>query len=286
MNPLPLKDKIALVTGANTGIGRVTATHLALQGARVFLACRSEAKTQTVIEDIGKLSGGRARVEFLPLDLGNLNSIGKCAATFNALGLPLHILVNNAGLAGKKGVTDSGFELAFGVCHVGHFLLTSLLLPRLKDAVPSRVVVVASMAHRHAKGIDFEAVQKPTSGLGGLREYSVAKLANILFATELSRRLRGAGVHTYALHPGVVASDVWREVPWPIGALVKNFMLTPEQGSETSIYCATSPGCTGESGLYYEKCKAVQPSSAARDVELANRLWLESERWVGDFKTT
>jgi NAD(P)-dependent dehydrogenase (short-subunit alcohol dehydrogenase family) len=275
-----LAGKVALVTGANTGIGRVTATELALQGAHVFLACRSHAKTQPVLDDIARRSAGAAKAEFLPLDLGDLSSVHQCAATFLARDLPLHLLVNNAGLAGQKGLTPSGFELMFGVCHVGHFLLTQLLLERLKRSAPARIVVVASKAHRHAKVFDLDGVQRSTHSFGGLREYGEAKLANILFVSELARRLAGTGVTTYSLHPGVVASDVWRALPWPIAPLIKRFMLTPEQGAATTLYCATSPACAAESGLYYDECRVARPSFLARDAALAERLWQASERWV------
>jgi retinol dehydrogenase-12 len=214
--PVTPNSRVALVTGANSGIGRVTAVELALRGYHVFLACRDAGKTAEVLDEIAQRSGGTAKAEFIALDLGDLDSVRQCAQAFNARELPLHLLVNNAGLAGQKGFTKSGFELAFGVCHVGHFLLTRLLLDRLKQAAPSRVVVVASRAHRHAKGIDFAAVRQPSRSRGGLMDYSVAKLANILFAAELGRRLAGTGVTTYALHPGVVGTNVWRSVPWPL----------------------------------------------------------------------
>lgn len=281
MEALPLSGKVALVTGANTGIGRVTATELALQGAQVFLACRSEEKTRPALADIAAKSGGRARAEFLPLDLGDLASVRQCAQAFVARGLPLHLLVNNAGLAGLKGVTASGFELAFGVCHVGHFLLTSLLLDTLKASAPARIVVVASTAHRRAKeGIAFDMLHQPTLSLSGFREYAVAKLANVLFASELGHRLQGTGVTAYSLHPGLVASDVWRTLPWPIPSLIKPFMLSPQEGAATTLYCATSPECAAQSGLYYDQCKAVKPARVARDAQLAKRLWDASEEWV------
>src|SRR5689334_18813185 len=141
MNALPLDGRVALVTGANTGIGRVTATQLALQGAHVFLTCRSEEKARPVLADIAERSGGRAKAEFLALELGDFASVRRCAEAFLARGLPLHLLVNNAGLAGHKGLSASGFELTFGVCHMGHFLLTSLLLPTLQASAPARIVV-------------------------------------------------------------------------------------------------------------------------------------------------
>jgi NAD(P)-dependent dehydrogenase (short-subunit alcohol dehydrogenase family) len=276
----PLLGKVALVTGANTGIGRVTARTLALQGAQVFLACRSEQKTRAVLDEIATLSQGRAKAEFLPLDLGDLRSVRQCAAFFLARDLPLNLLICNAGLAGQKGLTASGFELAFGTCHVGHFLLTQLLMERLKASAPARVVVVSSKAHRHARDIDFAAVRTPTHSAGGLREYSVSKLANLLFAKELARRLEGSGVSTYALHPGIVASDVWRSVPWPVRPLLSRLMLSTDDGAATSLYCATSSEVAGQSGLYYEKCQVTEASTTACDTALAASLWSASEAWT------
>ena len=272
--------RVALVTGASSGIGRVTATQLALQGTHVFLACRSEERTRPVLADIAARSGGRARAEFLPLDLGDLASVQHCAGSFLARGLPLHLLVNNAGLAGHRGVSASGFELTFGVCHVGHFLLTSLLLDALKASAPSRIVVVSSTAHRQAKEIDFDALRRPTRSVSGLPEYAVAKLANVLFASELARRLEGTRVTSYSLHPGVVATEVWRALPWPVPSLIKPFMLSSQQGAATTLYCATAPEVATQSGLYYDKCRSVKPSRAARDEQLAKRLWDASDGWI------
>ena len=282
----PLQDRIALITGANTGIGRVTALELARRGARVFIATRSASKTQTVLDEV-RAAGGQA--DWLALDLGDLASVRACAAAFLALDLPLHLLINNAGLGGAKGLTASGFELNFGTNHLGHFLLTQGLTERLQqsaegDARPVRVVTVASRAHTGvqtgAQTIDWQAVRQPTSGALGLHAYSVSKLANVLFSAELGRRLAGTGVHTYAVHPGVVASDIWRSLPWPLLPLVKAFMLTPEQGAATSLHCATSAEAAGQTGLYYDKCQPIRTSRAGADETLAAELWRRSEEWV------
>ncbi|WP_293391375.1 SDR family oxidoreductase [Nevskia sp.] len=281
MNTITPNGKVALVTGANSGIGKVTARELALQGWHVFLACRNETSTQAVLDNIAQRSGGTARAEFLPLDLGDLASVRICAERFLARGLPLHLLIANAGLAGQRGMSASGFELSFGVCHIGHFLLTQLLMDALKAAAPSRIVVVASKAHRHAKGIDFEALRRPTQSAGGLKEYAVAKLANILFAAELARRLKGSGVTSYAVHPGVVATNVWRAVPWPLDGLIKRFMISEDEGAETTLHCATDPVLAGDSGLYYDNCRSSRPSEIASDANLARTLWGKSEEWVG-----
>ena len=280
--PVTPNARVALVTGANSGIGRVTAVELALRGYHVFLACRDADKAAEVLREIDARSGVTARAEFIALDLVDLTSVRRCAQAFVARGLPLHLLANNAGLAGQKGFTASGFELAFGVCHVGHFLLTRLLLERLKEATPSRVVVVASRAHRHAKGIDFAAVRQPTRSRGGLMDYSVAKLANILFAAELGRRLAGTGVTTYALHPGVVATGIWRVLPRPLDGLVKLFMIDSEEGARTTLYCATAEEVSAQTGLYYVKSAVAQPTPVAQDAALAQALWTASEGWTAD----
>jgi NAD(P)-dependent dehydrogenase (short-subunit alcohol dehydrogenase family) len=274
-----LDGKSFLITGANTGIGRATAHGLAERGASVVFAGRSEAKTRPVIEQIGAQTGNRA-LRYLALDLGDLDSVRACAESFLATGEPLHGLINNAGLAGRRGLTESGFELAFGTDYVGPFLLTALLLDRLADSRPARIVNVASDAHYNAKGIDFDAVRQPTRSITGMPEYSVAKLANVLHAQELARRIDGAGVSSYALHPGVIASDIWRSVPWPIRPPIKLRMRPPEQGAQTSLHCATSPQVAGESGCYYEDCRRKDPSGVATP-ELAAELWERTAEWAG-----
>ena len=272
--------KVALVTGANSGIGRVTARELALNGYHVFLACRSTAKAQEVIEEISMHSNGTARAEVLALDLGDFASVRRCAQAFLEHNLPLHLLIANAGIAGNKGRTASGFEMTFGICHMGHFLLTQLLIDRLKTSAPSRIVVVASHAHRRPAAIDFSALREDTSTFSGFPEYGVAKLCNVLFAAELARRLQGSGVSTYSLHPGVVATNVWRAVPWPIDRLMTLFMISEEEGAATTLYCALSPEVAQQSGLYYEECAIREPAPLAKDAALATRLWQESEKWV------
>ena len=275
----PLDGRVALITGANTGIGRVTAHELAKQGAHVFIACRSAERAQPVVDEI-RAASGSAAVELLALDLGDFDSIRQCAQTFLARGLPLHLLINNAGLAGARGLTRSGFELAFGVNHMGHFLLTRLLMDRIRNSAPARIVTVASKAHYRAAGIDWEAVCRATQSRTGLPEYSVSKLANVLFSAELGRRLIGSGVSTHALHPGVVASDVWRSVPWPLRPLIKLAMISTEDGAATTLYCATSSQAGGETGLYYDSCRVKEPGKLAQNLALAADLWRRSEEWV------
>jgi len=277
MGEVPVAGRTALITGANTGIGAVTARALAARGAHCVLACRSLERTRPVLDAI-EAAGGSA--EFLPLDLGDLASVRACADAFLALDRPLHLLIDNAGLAGARGLTASGFERAFGTNHVGHFLLTQCLLPRLRESAPARVVVVASEAHRQAEPVDEARVREPTRTLTGLREYGVSKLANVQFSAELARRLDGTGVTTYALHPGVVASDVWRQVPGPFRWLMKRRMLSPEEGAATTLHCALSEEAGRETGLYYDRSAPRPPSAHGQDAALAAALWRASERWV------
>jgi retinol dehydrogenase 12 len=269
-----------LVTGANTGIGRVTALELARRGGHVTLACRSAERAQPVIDEIAAACGAD-RATFLQLDLGSFETVRRSAQTFLDGGQPLDVLVNNAGLAGLRGTTADGFEMAFGVNHLGPFLFTLLLLPRLREAKAARIVNVASNAHYAPSGIDFDAARKPTRTRTGKDEYNMSKLGNVLFSAELARQLQGSGIDVYSLHPGVVASDVWRKIPWPVRPLIKLFMISNEEGALTTLHCATSPALRGESGLYYDKCAPRTASAPARDEALAAKLWAESLRWTG-----
>jgi retinol dehydrogenase 12 len=268
-----------LVTGGNTGIGLATAMELARRGGRVYLACRSESKGSHAVASIVAATGN-ADVMYLPLDLADLRSVRACADAFLATGQPLHVLINNAGVAGRRGVTSDGFELTFGVNHLGHFALTMALLDRLTASAPARVVTVSSDSHYQATGIDFTALRRRTSGLTGLSAYAVSKLCNVLFTQELARRLGEGGVTTYALHPGTVASDIWRRVPWPVRPLVTARMLTTEQGAATSLFCATSPDVAAHSGRFYDDCRERQPSKVAT-ADLGKILWERSEAWTG-----
>jgi len=274
-----LDDRTILITGANTGIGRAAAEALARRGARLVLACRSEAKTQPVIDAITRDTGNQA-VEFLPLDLGDLASVRAGAERWLAGGAPLHVLINNAGVAGQRGMTKDGFELAFGINHLGHFLFTQLLLDRIRSSAPARIVNVASAAHPRAPGIDFVALRQPTS-FTGLPEYAVSKLCNVLFTQELARRLDTTGVTTYAVHPGVIASDIWRRLPAPLRGIYTWLagMQSTEEGARPLLYCATASELAHDTGRYYHQCKERPPSRVATP-ELARELWDRSVAWT------
>lgn len=274
---MQLQRANVIVTGANTGIGRVTAVELAKKGAHVILACRSEQRTKPVLDEITQ-AGGSA--EFLALDLADMNSVRACADAFLARGQPLAILVNNAGLAGAHGTTKDGFEVAFGTNHLGHYLFTRLLLPALEKSPEARIVNVSSRGHYRARGIDWDAQRKPTATATAFPEYCVSKLANVLFTRELAKRLP-PNVRTYSLHPGGVASDVWREVPWGLRHLLKLFLISNEEGAKTTLYCATSDDVRDRTGLYYDECAEKKPSKVALDDALARELWDRSAAWAG-----
>lgn len=182
-----LAGRTVIVTGANTGIGRVSAEALAKRGARVFLACRSEEKTRPVLEGI-RAAGGDA--EFMRLELADLDAVRASAQAFLDRGEKLHVLLNNAGLAGAKGTTKQGFELAFGTNHLGPFLFTKLLLPRLRESAPARIVNVASRGHYRASGIDWDALRRPSATATAFPEYCVSKLCNVLFTKARARPRR------------------------------------------------------------------------------------------------
>ena len=262
-----------LLTGATSGIGRATALALAGRGARLVLACRSAERARAVIEQV-EAAPDPAHAVAVPLDLADLASVRACAAAVVARGEPIHVLINNAGVAGVRGATAQGFELGFGVNHLGHFLLTRLLLDGLRDGAPGRVVNLASKAHYGAKGLDWDALQRPTRTRTGLVEYQVAKLCNVLFTRELARR----GTETVAVHPGVIASGIWRPVPWPLRPLATRFMGTPEAGARATLRWAT--GALGvPSGSYVDVDREAEPSRLVTD-ELAADLWRRSEAWT------
>ena len=268
-----LDGRTFLVTGANAGIGQATAVELATRGGRVFVANRSEERSHEVLEQLGD-SG-----VYLHLDLADLSSVRACAKEFLERGELLHVLVNNAGVGGQRGFTADGFELNFGVNHLGHFLLTNLLLDRLKESSPARIVNVSSDGHYQAKGIDWDAVRKPTRTFTALPEYAVSKLCNVLFTQELARRVEGTGLTTYAVHPGAIASQIWRRVPWPIRPVMTAFMKSNEQGARTSVWCATAPELAGQTGRYYDGSEEKEPSAVGTP-ELGRELWERSAAWT------
>lgn len=261
--------RIAMITGISSGIGRATALDLGQQGFHVVGAGRSRERTSPVIEKI-RSNGGSA--EFLDLDLASLRSCLDAARTFVESERTIEVLVNNAGVGGTRGVTADGFEITFGVNHLGHFMLTRGLEPAFE--ANARVVQVTSAAHFSAEGIDFERVRGKTRSLFGWKEYGVSKLANMLFVKELARRR--PRLRSYGVHPGMTDTNIF---PAWLKPFFRGRMFTPEQGAETVIWCATSDDVSGESGLYYRRKESRPASEVARDEALAAELWGRSEAW-------
>ena len=280
---MDLRDKTFVITGANTGIGRANAIALAERKmGRLVVAARSLERTEPVLAEL-RAKNPEGKVDFVALDLSDLASVRKAADEVLAMDLTIDALINNAGIAGVRGQTKDGFELAFGTNHVGHYLWTEKLLPAVKRAKQGRIVVVASHAHYRAKGIDWDAARAPSATVSAFPEYCVSKLANVLHAKELARRLAGTSVTTYALHPGGVASDIWKRRLGPFAMLLRPFLITNEQGMKTQLRCETDPALARETGLYYARERPKEASALARDEELQDELEARSRAWVSAF---
>lgn len=262
---------VALITGASSGIGWAAALEMAKLGYHVVAAGRSERRTAHTVEAI-RQSGGSA--EFLHLDLASLDSCRAAASRFVADGRQLDVLVNNAGVGPVKGLTRDGYEIHFGVNHLGHFMFTHGLRDCFRPG--TRLVQVSSQMHHRADGIDFARLQEVTGSFFGLDEYGVSKLANILFVREFARRNREA--RAYAVHPGLVDTRI---IPWYVRPVVRLRALTPRQGADTVVWCATAPELAQRSGLYYSHRSVAVPSAAGVDDRLAERLWEYSEGACG-----
>ena len=277
-----LKGKTCMITGASSGLGRAMALELAQMGASLVLVCRDRTRGENVMAEIRERTGNPA-VSLMLADLSVQQSIRTLAADFLARGEPLHVLVNNAGVFNlKRSLTADGIETVFAVNHLSYFMLTLLLLDRIKQSAPARIVNVASNAHRWGS-INFD-------DLGGARSYrssriyGQSKLANILFTYELARRLEGTGVTVNCVHPGAVATGLGANN----GALAKLlmpviglFMRSPEQGAATQIFLAASPEVEGVSGKYFVDCKPAQSNQESYDTAVARRLWEVSARMTG-----
>lgn len=281
-----MEGTTVVITGGNAGIGKETAIGLARLGARVIITSRDERRGALALDEIRERSG-RSDVEVLALDLASFASIRAFATELLDRTDTIDVLVNNAGLIlRQRTLTADGFEATFGVNHLGHFLLTNLLLDRLRASAPARVVVVASDAHQSAKsGLDFDDLQSERS-YRWAKVYGKSKLANIYFARELARRLEGSRVTSNSVHPGFVRSefgqggDLGTLYGFGLRYLAAPFAISQEKGARTSIYAASAPELDGASGGYYVKCELSAPSRVARDDEAARRLWDVSEQLV------
>ncbi|MDB5985143.1 MAG: family oxidoreductase [Nevskia sp.] len=276
--------RTAVITGASSGLGQATATALARQGWRVIVVVRKHTRGEAARDEIRAAAGVGARVDLVPCDLSSLAQVRRAARAITTLTDRVHVLVNNAGgLADGYHLTEDGFESTFAANHLGHFLLTQLLMPLLERAAPARIVNVSSVAHSFVKDMRWDDLQMQR-GFIVLRAYGQAKLANILHVRELARRLPPQRVTANAAHPGAVHSRFgthgsgWMRA---IDRVTRHFMLSPERGADTIVWLATDPALAGRSGGYYAQRRLLQPTAAARSDENAQRLWKVSEQLAG-----
>jgi NAD(P)-dependent dehydrogenase (short-subunit alcohol dehydrogenase family) len=279
-----MRDKTVLVTGATNGIGLHASIALARQGARVVMVGRDAARTEAAAADVAARSGSNT-VSHLLCDFSSQAAIRALAAAFHARHDRLDLLVNNAGGVNKsRRLTVDGLEMTFAVNHLGYFLLTNLLGDLLVRSAPARIVSVASIGHRQGT-LDFDDLGFERGGYAIMRAYSRSKLANVLFANELARRLVGTGVTSNSLHPGAVDTGIWAGAPlWAkpiILLLFRPFFITPEKGASYIVDLATRPELEGVTGKYFEEGRMVEPAPLARDAALAARLWDVSADLVG-----
>lgn len=282
-----LTGKSVVITGANSGIGKETAVGLARLGADVTIAVRNPAKGAEAVAEIRRRSGSDL-VDQVSLDLADLGSVRRCADEILDRMDRIDVLVNNAGIiCDERRETPQGFEEMFGVNHLGHFLLTDLLLDRLVASAPSRVVILSSLAHRFSpRGLRFDDLQA-TRSFHMFTVYGRSKLANAMHAMELARRLEGTGVTVNCLHPGTISSGFGSDGDTRLlGRLISGVgrlvMATPEQGARTPLMLAASPrpGVADVTGGYFSHGRQWKPSRAARDPEAARRLWEISRQLV------
>ena len=275
-----MKDKICLITGANSGIGKVTARELAQEGAHVIMLCRNEEKAERARQDILRACN-HDKVDVVLADLASTEQIKQAAHHIRSEYPKIDVLINNAGLmmGSSRELTQDGLEMTFGVNHLAPFLLTYLLLEQVMASGRGNIINVSSEAHRFAK-LKFKDLQYEKGGYSGMKAYCRSKLCNILFTRELSRRLEGTCVVTNALHPGAVASNFGQGISGLGGMmmrLARPFMISEEKGAETTLYLATSGEGYTANGNYFKNKKISEPTKEARSDYSAKRLWEASE---------
>jgi len=269
-----MKDKVVMITGANSGIGKAASLALAKMDATVVMVARSKERGEAAKAEIIKESQNNS-VDLLLADLSSIESVQQLATEFQRKYSKLHVLVNNAGLFNRKRhVTTDGYENTFATNYLAPFLLTNLQLALLKDSAPSRIINVSSVGHYNGH-INFDDLNLEKE-YGGWKAYGQSKLALVLFTHELAKKLQGSGVTVNAVHPGTVATNIWSRPFGPAGfitALPKLFMASPEKGAETIVYLASSSDAQSLSGEYLEKLKVKRSSEESYDEEIAQRLW-------------
>ena len=274
-----MHGKTCIVTGASAGIGQAIAQGLAARGAHVVLVCRSRARAEAT-QLAMRTATGNAAIDVALADLSSQAAIRHLAQELLRRYPRIHALINNAGVVNMaRTVTVDGIETVFAVNHLAYFLLTQLLLPRLVESAPARIVNVASDAH-HWATLDFADLQNHRR-YRGLKVYGQSKLCNLLFTRELARRIAGTGVTVNSLHPGGVATGLgWNNGWWAvlIAKVLKPFLRTADQGADTAIYLTAAPEVANVSGRYFYNRREHRPSRAAQDDEVALRLWQISEQ--------
>lgn len=274
-----MTERVCIVTGATSGIGRLAAFDLAATGATVVLVCRNPDLGKQVMNEIAEKTGNK-KIDLLIADLSSQAAIRQAAADFLAKYQKLHVLINNAGTAvGKRTLSQDGIEMTFAVNHLAYFLLTNLLLYRLKSSAPARVINVSSEAHRRVQ-LDFENLQGEKK-FSGFNAYSITKLCNVLFTYELSTRLQGTSVTANALHPGFLSTGIFRESSGLIQFLVKLTAGKPEKGAKAIVHLATAPELEKVTGKYFKVMKETPSSAISYDRAAAERLWKISAELTG-----
>ncbi len=277
---MSIDGKIIMITGANSGIGKATAIGLASMGATIIMVCRDKTRGENAQKEIIEKTGNH-KVDLLLCNLASFQSIRNLISEFKKKYQYLHILINNAGvMLSKRELSDDGFEMNFAVNHLAPFLLTHLLLDVLKKSAPSRIINVASAAHKFGT-IDLEDLQGENKKSRFMGLYADSKLALMLTSYEFSRRLEGTGVTLNTVHPGMVNSNLGVDRDKPRRGIARRFFKSPEKGAETSIYLASSPDVEAINGKYFIKKQEQKSSEETYDTELAKKLWAISMKLVG-----
>ncbi|MHA1193268.1 MAG: SDR family oxidoreductase [Promethearchaeota archaeon] len=275
-----MDGKICIITGANSGIGKATAIELANMSAIVVMVCRNKERGEPAQKEIIEKTGNK-NVDLLLCDLSSLDSIRNFAAEFKTKFQNLHVLINNAGvMLSKRELSVNGFEMNFAVNHLAPFLLTNLLLDILKKSAPSRIINVASGAHKFGT-VDFEDLQSENKKRRFMGLYGASKLALMLTSYELSRRLEGTRVTLNTIHPGVVNTKLGMDRSKPKKGIARRFFKSPEKGAETSIYLASSPEVEGVTGKYFINKQEQKSSDDSYNEEYAKKLWDISKKMTG-----
>ena len=282
-----MKDKIVLITGANRGIGKETTRALAKKGATIVMACRNLEKAEPVGEMI-QAESKNPNIKVMKLDLASLESVRSFTQEFKARYQQLNVLINNAGVfCMKREETEEGFELTIGVNHLGHFLLTHELLPILEKTAEARIINLSSNAH-YSADLDLEDLHFKRRRYSGIKAYGASRLATVFFTQELAERLKEKDITVNALHPGHVDTSMWdlwgAERKWYqsiINGIIKFFLISAEEGAQTSIYLASSNEVKGITGKYFAKKKMKVVSKKCSNIKLQKELWQLSERLTG-----